>query len=109
MGVSVSLRVVPSLTGLPSKGCLGIGFLSRADQKIRVVQHVAPDVSSNNKYVGAIVLWWRNHQVLEVMTPESDLGLQWCGELVKERFLQEVTFKVRHGTAVPKDVESSEE
>ena len=47
--------------------------------------------------------------MLEVMTPESDLGLQWCGELVKERFLQEVTFKVRHGTAVPKDVESSEE
>lgn len=29
--------------------------------------------------------------------------MQWCGELVKERFLQEVTFKLRHGTAVPKD------
>ena len=42
------------------------------------------------------------------MTPELDLGLQWCGELIKERFLQEVTFKVRHGTAVPKDMESSE-
>ena len=42
-------------------------------------------------------------------TAESDLDLQWCGELVKERFLQEVTFKLRHGTAVPKDVESSED
>ena len=36
------LRVVPSLTGLPLKRCPGIGFLSRADRKIRVVRHVAP-------------------------------------------------------------------
>ena len=36
------LRVVPSPTGLPSKRCPGIGFLSRADRKIGVVQHMAP-------------------------------------------------------------------
>ena len=41
-GVSVPLRVVPSPTGLPSKRCPGIGFLSRADRKIGVVRHVAP-------------------------------------------------------------------
>ena len=36
------LRVVPSPTGLPSKRCPGIGFLSRADGEIGVVRHVAP-------------------------------------------------------------------
>ena len=36
------LRVVPSPTGLPSKRCPGIGFLSRADRKIGVVRHVEP-------------------------------------------------------------------
>ena len=41
-GVSVPLRVVPSSTGLPSKGCPGIGFLSRADRAIGVFRHVAP-------------------------------------------------------------------
>ena len=42
MGMSVPLRVVHSSTGLLSKRCAGIGFLSRADRKIRVVRHVAP-------------------------------------------------------------------
>ena len=41
-GVSVTLRFVPSSTGLPSKRCPGIGFLSRADRQIGVFQHVAP-------------------------------------------------------------------
>ena len=41
-GVSVPLRAVPSSTGLPSKGCPGIGFLSRADRAIGVFRHVAP-------------------------------------------------------------------
>ena len=41
-GVSVPLQVVPSPTGLPSKRCPGIGFLSRADGEIGVVRHVAP-------------------------------------------------------------------
>ena len=40
--VSVPLLVVPSPTGLPSKRGPGIGFLSRADLEIGVVQHVAP-------------------------------------------------------------------
>ena len=40
--VTVPLRVVPSPTGLPSKRCPGIGFLSRADGEIGVVRHVAP-------------------------------------------------------------------
>lgn len=43
------------------------------------------------------------------MTPESDLDLQWRGELVKERFLVDVKFKLQHGTGVPKDAESSED
>ena len=42
MGVSVPLGVVHSSTGLPSKGCPGIGVLSRADWAIRVFRHVAP-------------------------------------------------------------------
>ena len=42
MGVSVSLGIVHSSTGLPSKGCPGIGVLSRADRAIRVFRHVAP-------------------------------------------------------------------
>ena len=41
-GVSVPLRVVPSSTGLPSKRFPGIGFFSRAYQKIGVFQHVVP-------------------------------------------------------------------
>ena len=41
-GVSVTLRVVPSPTGLPSKRCPGIGFFSRANREIVVFQHVAP-------------------------------------------------------------------
>ena len=36
------LRVVPSSTGLPSKRCPGIGFFSRAYQKIGFFQHVVP-------------------------------------------------------------------
>ena len=42
MGVSVPLRVVTSSTGLHSKMCPGIGFLSRADQEIGVFRNVAP-------------------------------------------------------------------
>ena len=41
-GVSGPLGVVPSSTGLPSKGCPGIGFLSRVDRAIGVFRHVAP-------------------------------------------------------------------
>ena len=41
-GVSVTLHVVPSSAGLPSKRCPGIGFFSRADREIRVFRHVAP-------------------------------------------------------------------
>ena len=40
MGVSVPLGVVHSSTGLPSKGCPGIGVLSRVDQAIGVFRHV---------------------------------------------------------------------
>ena len=41
-GVSVPLRDVLSSTGLPSKWCAGIGFLSRADQEIGVFWNAAP-------------------------------------------------------------------
>ena len=41
-GVSVPLRMVTSPTGLPSKRCPGIGFLSRAEWEIGVFRHVAP-------------------------------------------------------------------
>ena len=44
-GVSVPLRAVTSSTGLHSKRCLGIRFLSRADQEIGVFWHVAPPTS----------------------------------------------------------------
>ena len=44
MGVSVPLRVVPSSTGLPSKRCPDIGFLSIAEQEIGVFQNVAPSM-----------------------------------------------------------------
>ena len=40
--MSVPLRVVPSSTGLPSKGGPGIGFLSTAGRAIGVFRHVAP-------------------------------------------------------------------
>ena len=36
------LRVVTSSTGLHSKRCPGIGFLSRADQEIGVLRNVSP-------------------------------------------------------------------
>ena len=41
-GLSAPLRVLPSSTGLPSKRCLGIGFLSIADREIQVFRNVAP-------------------------------------------------------------------
>ena len=41
-GVLVPLRVVTSSTGLHSKSCPGIGFLSRADREIGVFRYVAP-------------------------------------------------------------------
>ena len=37
----MTLRFVPSSTGLPSKRCPGIGILSIADQEIGVFRHVA--------------------------------------------------------------------
>ena len=40
-GVSVPLRVLTSSTGLHSKRCLGIGFLSRVAGKIGVFCNVA--------------------------------------------------------------------
>ena len=42
MGMSVSLRVVTSSTGLPSKRCPGVRFLSRVDREFGIFQHVAP-------------------------------------------------------------------
>ena len=50
MGVSVPFRAVPSSTGLPSKSCQGIGFLSRADREIRVFRHVAPPTRVRLKF-----------------------------------------------------------
>ena len=44
-GVSVTLRIVTSFTGLHSKRCPGIGFLSRADQEIGVFGNVAPPMT----------------------------------------------------------------
>ena len=44
-GVSVPLRVVTSSTGLHSKRCLGIGFLSRVDGEIGVFQNMARPTS----------------------------------------------------------------
>ena len=41
-GVSGPLRVVTSSTGLHSKRCPGIGFLSRVDREIRVLRKVSP-------------------------------------------------------------------
>ena len=41
-GLSVPLHVLASSTGLPSKRCLGIGFLSLADREIQVFWNVAP-------------------------------------------------------------------
>ena len=40
-GVSVPLRAVTSSTGLHSKRCLGIGFLSRVDREIGVFRNLA--------------------------------------------------------------------
>ena len=42
MGMSVSLRVVPSSTGLPSKRCPGVRFLSIVDREFGIFQHMAP-------------------------------------------------------------------
>ena len=44
-GVSVTLCIVTSFTGLHSKRCPGIGFLSRADQEIGVFGNVAPPMT----------------------------------------------------------------
>ena len=44
-GCQCPFCVVPSSTGLPSKRCPGIGFLSRAYREIIVFWHVAPPAS----------------------------------------------------------------
>ena len=44
-GVSVTLCIVTSFTGLHSKRCPGIGFLSRADREIGVFGNVAPPMT----------------------------------------------------------------
>ena len=41
-GVSLPLHFVPSPTGLPSKRCPGIGFISRADQEIGAETYGTP-------------------------------------------------------------------
>lgn len=43
------------------------------------------------------------------MAPNSDLGLQWGGESLRERFLEKVTFKLRSGyrAGATKGMESS--
>ena len=41
-GLSLALRVLTSCTGLHSKRCLVIGFLSRRDREIGVFQNVSP-------------------------------------------------------------------
>ena len=51
-GVSVPLRMVTSPTGLPSKRCPGIGFLSRADWEIGVVRHVAQPTGLVSNFLG---------------------------------------------------------
>ena len=51
-GVSVPLRVVPSPTGLPSKRCPGIGFLSRVDWEIGVVRHVGQPTGLVSNFLG---------------------------------------------------------
>ena len=56
MGVSVPLRFVPSPTGLPSKRCPGIGFISRADREIGVVQHLLQRSCLENPRDGGA--WW---------------------------------------------------
>ena len=38
----MTLRFVPSSTGLPSKRCPGIGFFSRVGREIGVFRHVTP-------------------------------------------------------------------
>ena len=38
----MSLHVVPSSTGLPSKRCPGVRFLSRVDREFGIFHHVAP-------------------------------------------------------------------
>ena len=48
--VSGPLRVVPSSTGITSKRCLGIGFLSRGYREIGVFQHVAPPMRLHLKF-----------------------------------------------------------
>ena len=54
-GVSVPLRIVPSSTGLPSKRCPGIGFFSRACQKIGVFQHVVPPTRLCLEFSGTLL------------------------------------------------------
>ena len=49
-GVSVSLRVAISSTGLHAKRCPGIGFLSTADRDFRVIWNVAPPTRPHLKF-----------------------------------------------------------
>ena len=54
------LRVVTSSTGLHSKRCPGIGFLSRADREIRVFRKVARPTKLSLEFpreTGLILRW----------------------------------------------------
>ena len=59
-GVSVTLRIVTSFTGLHSKRCPGIGFLSRVDREIGVFGNVAPPMTLRLEFfheTGLILRW----------------------------------------------------
>ena len=59
-GVSVRLRIANSSTGLHSKRCPGIGFLSRADRVIGVIRNVTPPSRPLLKFLretGLILRW----------------------------------------------------
>ena len=61
MGVSMPLRVATSSMGLHSKRCLGMGFLSRADQDIGVLWNVAPPTRLRLEFLRATGLILRCH------------------------------------------------
>ena len=67
---------MPSSTGLPSKKCPGIGFFSRAYQKIGVFQHVVPPTRLRLEFpreTGLILNFY--HPVLLLLCHEVSIGV----------------------------------
>ena len=88
------ILVVPSSTGLPSKRCPSIGFLSRADRKIGVFRHVAPPKRLCLEFPREtdLILWCAGNVGNPIQTKQGNQPP--CPDQERRRFSDEVVLGI---------------